>query len=165
MNPRRTGSARIALGVFLAVAVAGAVFAVGARQELAFPHERHQRLFPLCTGCHEGIPSGEASAFYPSPESCTRCHNGEDQERVSWDGPAPRVDNLRFTHDGHAELLEREGDPEQTCQACHVPPGGGRMAVSAEIQLPTCLSCHGHRAEEHRVDAACSTCSFVASWG
>ena len=150
---------RVLLGVaFAAVALVGMAFAAAARQEEAFPHERHQRLFPLCTGCHEGIPSGDVSAFYPAPESCAGCHDGVDQERVSWSGAAERVNNLRFTHDQHAAGLEREGDPAQTCQACHVPAGGERMAVSSQVQLGTCLSCHEHRAQEHQVDAACATC-------
>lgn len=155
---RRRVRLRAILGLVLATSAVGAAFAAAARQEVAFPHERHQRLFPLCTGCHEGIPSGDASAFYPTPQSCEGCHNGEDEVRVSWSGADERVNNLRFRHDVHATRLEREGDPEQSCQACHVPPGGGRMAVSADVQMPTCLSCHAHRAEEHQVDAACAQC-------
>jgi hypothetical protein len=104
------------------------------------------------------VPTGDRAAFYPPTESCANCHNGEDQERVTWRGPSERVNNLRFTHDAHAARLEREGDPAQTCQACHVPEGGARMAVSADVQLGTCLSCHAHQADDHQVDAACATC-------
>ena len=142
----------------LAILAAGATVVAAARQEPSFPHRLHQRLFPLCTGCHEGIPSGTVATFYPSPEVCARCHDGTDLQQVSWRRPAARVDNLRFTHDEHAALLQGVGDPEQPCQACHVPPGGGRMAVSSEIQVGTCLSCHAHQAKDHKVDAQCSTC-------
>jgi len=152
------GSIRAVVSAVVVASAVGAAFVAAARQEASFPHQRHQRLFPLCTGCHEGIPSGDVSSFYPDPSSCAGCHNGEDQVRVAWNGADERVNNLRFTHDGHAARLQREGDPEQTCQACHVPPGGGRMSVSADVQLATCLSCHEHQAQEHQVDARCSQC-------
>ncbi len=153
----RAGVVRLAL-VALAVLSAGATLFAAARQEPAFPHELHQRLFPLCTGCHEGIPTGDVEKFYPSPDLCARCHDGTTQPRVSWRGPTDRVDNLNFSHDRHAALLEGVGDPEQSCQTCHVPPGGQRMAVSSAIQVATCLSCHAHEAQDHQVDAQCSTC-------
>ena len=121
MIPQRRGGrwssrfgVRALVGVFLVAAgVGGIAFAASARQEQAFPHERHQRLFPLCTGCHEGIPSGDAASFYPAPESCAGCHNGEDQVRVTWSGAAERVKLALFLllaatpYDGEtdAELL------------------------------------------------------------
>lgn len=151
------GLRHIAGVVVLATAV-GAAFVGASRQEDTFPHDRHQRLFPLCTGCHEGIPTGDQALFFPTPESCAGCHNGEDQVRVAWNGPDPRVDNLKFRHDDHAAILDGMGDPAQSCQSCHVPAGAGRMEVSSRIQLNTCFSCHAHQAESHRVDARCATC-------
>jgi len=138
--------------------VLGATWAVSARQEEPFPHERHEGLFPLCIGCHEGIPTGDVPDFYPEATSCAGCHDGVDVVEVSWSGPSERVDNLDFEHSAHAERLIAEGDPAQTCASCHVEPGGGRMSVSAELQLGTCLNCHEHQAEEHFVDADCATC-------
>ena len=158
-SPRRAGlGVRIALLLALGTGLAGAALAVSARQERGFPHETHQRLFPLCTGCHEGIPTGDVASLYPPPEACARCHNGTDQQRVGWSGPSARVDNLKFQHDVHAAILEGTGDPEQSCQACHVPEGGQRMAVSDRIQMTTCFACHAHEATQHEVDAQCSTC-------
>ncbi|HSG09652.1 MAG TPA: hypothetical protein VLA36_14925, partial [Longimicrobiales bacterium] len=158
-SPRRSGlGLRIAVLLALGTGIAGAALTVSARQERGFPHETHQRLFPLCTGCHEGIPTENVATMFPSPEACARCHNGADQQRVGWTGPSVRVDNLRFQHDIHAAILEGMEDPEQPCQACHVPPGGQRMAVSDQIQMGTCLGCHAHEATEHQVDADCSTC-------
>lgn len=154
---RRVG-VRSAVAVTLAAVAMGAAFAVAARQEATFPHATHRGLFPLCTGCHEGIPSGDEAAFYPGPEACARCHDGDDLDSVEWKAPAARVDNVRFTHDVHASYLEDFGDPAQTCQACHVPEGRNRMAVSAQIQVGTCLKCHAHQAADHQVDAQCSTC-------
>jgi hypothetical protein len=166
MIPRRVGQGggrllgiRSAVVLALASLAAGtAALAVAARQEPTFPHARHQGLFPLCTGCHQGIPSGDREVFYPSPQLCEGCHNGKDMDPVAWKAPAARVDNLRFVHDVHASYLEDFGDPAQTCQACHVPQGQNRMSVSAQIQVGTCLSCHAHQAQEHQVDAQCSTC-------
>jgi len=156
---RRAGlGVRIVVLLALATGIAGAALAVSARQERGFPHETHQRLFPLCTGCHEGIPTGDAATMYPSPEVCARCHNGTDQQRVGWTGAAARVNNLKFQHDVHAAIREGMEDPAQPCQACHVPEGGQRMAVSDQIQMGTCLSCHAHQANEHQVDADCATC-------
>ena len=156
-SPRVTRSGfRTALLLLLGTGFAGAVLAVSARQESGFPHETHQRLFPLCTGCHEGIPVGDAASWYPSPEACARCHNGTDQQRVGWNGPSPREDNLKFEHDVHSAIIEGMEMPEQSCQSCHVPEGGPRMAVSDEIQMATCFGCH--EGSQHQLDADCSTC-------
>lgn len=166
MIPRRTERGpgrllRVRSAVVLALttlAVGAAALALPARQEPTFPHARHQGLFPLCTGCHQGIPSGERATYFPSPQLCAGCHDGEDMDSVAWKAPRTRAYNLRFVHDTHASYLEDFGDPAQPCQACHVPQGQGRMAVSTGIQVGTCLSCHAHKAQEHQVDAQCSTC-------
>lgn len=154
--------ARTLAGVGAALAVAATVFGsafVGAtRQEASFPHDLHRGLFPLCTGCHEGVPAGDASAFYPTPQTCAGCHDGTALDPVEWKAPSPRLDNVRFDHKVHASYLDDFGDPPQSCQSCHVPEGRNRMAVSARIQLGTCWGCHAHEAEDHQVDAKCSTC-------
>lgn len=156
-SPRRNRFGfRVALLLAVGTGIAGAAWAVSARQEGGFPHETHQRLFPLCTGCHEGIPTGDMTAFFPSPESCARCHNGTDQVRVGWTGRAPQANNLKFQHDVHAAILEGVEMPEQACQNCHVPEGGVRMAVSDEVQMGTCFGCH--EGTDHQVDADCATC-------
>lgn len=129
-----------------------------APQQAAFPHSAHEGLFPLCTGCHEGIPLGNPADFYPEPASCTGCHDGVREARVAWQGPSPRTSNVRFEHRAHAEDLARAGDPPLDCAACHIPEGGQRMSVVAEVQLGGCWTCHAHTASEHEVDAACTTC-------
>ncbi len=153
---------RVGLPAAVAVTVAGlalgAAFAAAGRQQATFPHDYHSRLFPLCTGCHEGIPSGDSAAFYPGPDLCAQCHDGEILDRVDWKEPTPRVNNVHFSHDVHASYLEDFGDPAQPCEACHVPQGKDRMAVSAQVQVGTCISCHAHEASDHQVDAACATC-------
>lgn len=158
---------RVAAAAVLAVAALAVLAAYGelpARQEapdvqeVDFPHEEHRGLFPLCTGCHEAASRGAApdARLYPPPETCVRCHDGDQIEWVNWDGPTRRTTNLAFDHAVHDSAAADDGSPR--CVACHTPEGEDRMAV-AEGPLPDrCLSCHEHRAEEHYVDAACSTC-------
>ncbi len=147
------------------VLVAGALVGLGglavsanAVQEAPFPHEAHQGLFPLCAGCHEGVPAGDESDFYPDPASCRGCHDGVREEAVTWSGPTGRVDNVSYSHLEHDAALEASGDPAQSCASCHILPGGQRMAVADEIQLGTCWGCHAHAATEHQVDASCDAC-------
>lgn len=128
------------------------------QEQEAFPHAEHEGLFPLCTGCHEGVESGEVGAEYPTAESCANCHDGIEEERVQWEGPPQRFTNLRFVHIDHvAELLE-EGDDALRCESCHSDPDGGRMTVDDEPELETCFGCHSHEAEEHYADADCASC-------
>jgi hypothetical protein len=147
------------LVAFLAIGVAGLGVSLNGLQEQPFPHSDHQGLFPLCTGCHEGIPLGDASDWYPEPASCEGCHDGEERARVSWSGPEQRIDNLEFEHQAHAQELEREGDPEQDCSACHIPAGEGRMFVSDSIQVATCWGCPAPETDDHYdVDQQCESC-------
>ncbi len=124
-------------------------------QRASFPHERHARLFPVCTGCHAGVPTGDRSAFYPNPPVCANCHDGVDRKRVSWTPPTPDAyTNLRFTHPSHATYAK---DENLACASCHTAEGGSRMAVQPPI-VGRCLECHAHRAQSHFVDAKCATC-------
>lgn len=130
----------------------------GFHQTDPFPHEKHQGLFPLCTGCHAGIPGGEARTLYPEQDLCTRCHDGVDEERVEWSGPTTRPTNLRFEHPMHASKLREVGDSAIACESCHGNPDGPRMAVGDTVRLPECWSCHAHPASDHLTDADCTTC-------
>ena len=144
---------------FVAIAaVVGLSAPLRGLQEVSFPHELHERLFPVCTGCHEGVPLGNQATYYPEPTACATCHDGVLEVRVAWQGPEPRNDNLRFEHARHDEALTEAGDPPQACASCHVQPGGGRMAVTASPRLATCFGCHAHQATAHQVDARCETC-------
>jgi hypothetical protein len=127
-----------------------------APQEQGFPHDKHAKLFPLCAGCHTGMPSGDSAAFYPDPAMCLRCHDGVDEERVNWRAPTREISNLDFDHAVHARDVSREGTP-LACETCHTPAGAGRMQVQFAL-APNCLSCHAHRAAQHFADAKCETC-------
>ena len=140
------------------VALVGSAGPAGGMQEAPFPHDAHQGLFPLCTGCHEGVPLGELADYYPEPASCNGCHDGVREVRVTWQGPSESIGNVTFEHRAHADELAAAGDPAQDCAACHIQAGGERMAVAAAVQLGTCWSCHAHEATEHESDAECTTC-------
>ena len=158
---------RIGLAGLAGSAMAMLGVAVGASQEDAFPHAEHQGLFPLCIGCHEGIPSGDRSDWYPEPAGCVGCHDGVDREEVSWTGPSDRIHNVLFDHAEHEAELAEVDDSSPECAACHIEPGGGRMEVAVDIQVGTCWGCHAHETEEHYdVDASCETCHVpLASTG
>jgi predicted CXXCH cytochrome family protein len=128
-----------------------------------FPHDQHARLFPLCAGCHEGIETGDAAAYYPSPQLCVNCHDGVVEDRVDWTGPVDQPRNLVFEHVQHDAEVRSEGAPLQ-CEQCHAPAGADRMAVQ-RAEPAVCFSCHAHAATEHFVDADCQTChtAFVES--
>jgi hypothetical protein len=155
----RVLAASSAIVVALIGLVLGArAVALPAQEQVPFPHVDHQGLFPLCTGCHEGIPEGDAASFYPPPASCTGCHDGVREERVTWSGPTTDIDNVTFEHDLHDRELATAGDPPQDCASCHVPAGGTRMAVADDVQLGGCWSCHAHVANDHMADADCASC-------
>ncbi len=137
---------------------AGGPDTVSADTSEAFPHEDHAGLFALCTGCHGGISRGDTATFYPNPESCANCHDGEQAERVEWSGPERRPGNLIYDHADHAAEMEREGEEAASCESCHTPAGATRMAVTGRAVPNRCLSCHEHEATKHYVDASCATC-------
>jgi hypothetical protein len=130
---------------------------VGAQWEDRFPHERHAGLFPLCIGCHEGIPEGNTAEFYPDPALCTQCHDGQRQPRVEWTGPVQRVTNIEFDHPTHQSEMRAQEGRELDCSACHNQPGSRRMEVERAV-VGECLACHAHEARDHYVDADCTTC-------
>jgi hypothetical protein len=138
-----------------AAAVASYLTAVG--PDGGFPHAEHQGLFPVCTGCHLGIPTGDRSRYYPEPESCASCHDGDRADPVEWAGPAPRPSNLRFLHDDHMRRVAATGAAPLDCVDCHTPPGAPRMDIRPPL-VERCLACHAHEAPDHFVDAACATC-------
>lgn len=127
-------------------------------QQQGFPHARHNGLFPLCTGCHAGIATGDSATMFPKPTLCAQCHTGQGLPKVAWTHPDLPVTNVRFSHTAHVMRLKAAGDSALRCESCHSAPGGGRMAVGPKPQMNTCFSCHAHKATSHYVDAKCSTC-------
>ena len=120
-----------------------------------FPHERHERLFPLCESCHAGIATGDAATSMPPEASCRECHNGTDARAVSWQRAAHGQGLLRFSHVSHQREVDSTG---RACATCHGTAGGTLMTVQRALP-PSCLGCHTHRATAHLADDnRCSTC-------
>lgn len=158
-----TGRRVVALGVCLAATVAVGSLGTpgGASQEDPFPHAEHEGLFPVCSGCHAGVAEGEPSDYYPPASQCAGCHDGADQERVTWAGPSARASNVVFEHVGHASELDAAGDDPLTCESCHSDLDVGRMSVDGAEEVGTCWSCHAHERTEHfqaSADDPCVSC-------
>jgi predicted CXXCH cytochrome family protein len=147
----------LAAALFLTVGVVVAL----QQPEPEFPHEVHERLFPVCEGCHAGVVSGVEAELYPEPASCAECHDGERAERVEWSPPGPRASNLRFFHPEHRQLVRDAGE-RATCLACHAgsETPESRMDV-ASAQPDLCLACHAHPGQSHLevpLGADCTGC-------
>jgi len=142
----------------LVLGIATAGLATAMPRADRFPHREHGAVFPVCTGCHAGISTGDASAYYPAPTDCTRCHDGVTEDRVDWSGPAPRASNLTFRHPEHAEAVVAAGDSAR-CVTCHQAEGEtGRMAVGPP-RPGLCITCHAHEAPAHLASTAeCRDC-------
>ena len=113
------------LAALLVAGIGGGTSLVRARQQQQFPHRMHAGLFPFCTGCHEGIETGDTAAYYPAPDLCARCHDGEQRDKVTYTGPTKEITNLRFTHSDHVDTSGEEIE----CERCHAPQGAPRMTV------------------------------------
>ncbi|HSR42307.1 MAG TPA: hypothetical protein VLL48_09050 [Longimicrobiales bacterium] len=131
---------------------------LGVQAQEPFPHQEHEGLFPLCTGCHQGVPSDAEATAFPEPALCVRCHDGVDQERVDWTGPEADVNNLRFRHQRHTEAAAQAGEGSLECRACHTPPGPAPEGAVARHPEEGCLGCHAHERESHYQDQGCETC-------
>lgn len=153
--------ARAGTMVLLAL-VAGAVGALRVRSQAPaappFPHARHARLFPVCAGCHQGIATGDRSAFYPPPTLCAQCHDGRRVKRVEWTGPQRQPSNLAFSHPDHQSDSGTASAPID-CVRCHATGATpARMAVG-RARAELCITCHAHAAPAHLAIAArCPAC-------
>ncbi len=157
---RRPVALRAWLAGALALATAAGVVASATRAD-GFPHAEHAGLFPTCLGCHRGIPEGDEARYYSvAPADCARCHDGEREERVTWEGPARTLSNLDFVHAEHASEVAQAGDSALACASCHGPLEAGQPRMAVDRAAPaTCVGCHAHRAPDHlAVDVACGDC-------
>lgn len=121
-----------------------------------FPHPKHEKLFPTCTGCHAGAITGEASALLPPAALCGECHDGTVSKHVTYAGAAPRQDFLKFAHREHATLVDSTG---RQCTSCHARAPGARWLDVQRASPESCQGCHTHRASAHLApDNRCTTC-------
>ncbi|CAN5616634.1 hypothetical protein BH23GEM9_BH23GEM9_33730 [soil metagenome] len=160
---RRHIFAVAALAVIVVGGTIGSMVLSADRTE-RFPHDVHARMFPHCQSCHDGVETGDRTAYFPPPQLCVNCHDGDIQPRVEWDGPQQHVTNLVFEHTVHQGVVTRADGAALECGQCHTPEGAERMAIE-RTQIDVCFACHGHTATDHYVDAPCQTChvSFVES--
>ncbi|MBX6363437.1 MAG: hypothetical protein IRZ00_06180 [Gemmatimonadetes bacterium] len=146
-----------AIAVAFAVASGSALWAL-TRPAPAFPHAKHASLFPLCIGCHEGIPSGDRTAFYPDSGVCVRCHDGAARKAVAWSRPAREPSNLRFSHPDHDARAAAKGDT-LTCASCHAQPGPAAKMAVGRATPDACVACHMPRTRQHlALESTCTTC-------
>ncbi len=123
-----------------------------------FPHRRHAGLFPQCTVCHAGIPTGDSATMYPPPSACTNCHDGTVQPRVNWQRPRPFITNLHFSHTRHFQSTDSAGE-KLSCLGCHRTPGDTSSMAVNRPQPQYCIQCHAHAVPSHMDTAArCTTC-------
>jgi hypothetical protein len=146
---------RTILQLVLALAVSSTTALAQRGGGSPFPHQRHQRLFPLCESCHAGIATGDARTSMPSEASCRECHNGTDERTVTWRRQERGQGLLRFSHAEHGREVDSTG---RACATCHGTAGRPRMEVHRATP-PTCLGCHTHRATDHLADDnRCAVC-------
>jgi hypothetical protein len=152
---------RRALGVWAVAVLALAGVALTARardrRDDGFPHAKHAKLFPTCTGCHAGVATGARSAVYPDSASCAQCHDGVQQPKVPWARSGIAPSNLRFDHVAHAAKPDAA---QLECRSCHGVPGGPFMNAK-RAEAPECVQCHTHKASAHLASdnaKACATC-------
>jgi predicted CXXCH cytochrome family protein len=166
MRPAMKSRQLVMLALFGLAAAGGTIGSIVLRADRTpqFPHELHARLFPLCAGCHEGIETGDPGAYYPSPQLCVNCHDGQDLARVEWTAPRQYLTNLVFEHTHHEAQVQRVDGVELGCEQCHTPAGATRMTIE-RVRTDACFSCHAHAATDHLTDANCQSChvSFVRS--
>ena len=128
--------------------------------DVAFPHAKHDKLFPTgCASCHAGITTGDSSAMFPAAAQCADCHNGRDLKQVSWTAWRPYTMNLRFDHTRHLRANDSSGT-RIDCATCH---GSGatsiQMTAIVQPRPETCIGCHAHPATSHFViTSPCATC-------
>jgi hypothetical protein len=143
-------------GILLSLTTAGLVAA--SQDAPIFPHEKHDKVFPVCEGCHAGILTGADEDVFPRNEDCLRCHDGVREKRVEWRTPTRRTSILRFSHQEHRADLSRAGD-SATCQTCHAVAEPRRRMSVAGPNPNRCVQCHAHRSDAHITPtAACRTC-------
>lgn len=165
---RRIAGRLLPLSIPLAVGLTALAAALDPPADDRFRHEKHAKIFPLCTTCHAGMvePGGQV---WPEPASCEACHDGVTEARVDWTPRAgPRATNLAFDHLEHTrEALERNpADSARlgaACTSCHNEPQAPRMAVRRAVS-GQCVDCHRPGGRHLALaDTACGTCHLPLS--
>ena len=156
---------RVFPAVIAAALVAGTVFAAPSSVRVPqdrFHHDKHAKVFPLCTTCHAGVVE-PGQPIWPEPSQCASCHDSVVKPRIEWEPrTGPRAGNRRFTHETHSRAAPAKNPADsalgRNCSACHTELGTPRMAVQNAV-VGQCLECHGLKAPHVDVASdACATC-------
>jgi hypothetical protein len=156
---------RYAAWALVGASVAGAALGGAADREAAaqaaeplqgpYPHAAHQRLFPLCSGCHAAAAYDAPATRYPPASLCANCHDGALLPRVRWTPPA--LVPAAFDHVAHERTMRTAGQSVE-CRDCHPVPGVARLTVRTLSAGMTCAGCH----TAHRAAANCLLCHAPA---
>jgi hypothetical protein len=121
-----------------------------------FPHAKHASVSPTCTGCHSGVRTADSSARFPERSICQACHDGVQEDSVSWRRREPRPSLLRFDHTTHQRAAKGEAS---RCQECHAPSRDTAWMRVDRASPDGCVGCHAHRATAHLADdQPCASC-------
>ncbi|MBI2795533.1 MAG: hypothetical protein HYX65_02380 [Gemmatimonadetes bacterium] len=127
-----------------------------------FPHDKHAKVFPVCTSCHAGVVD-PGQSMWPTAQGCASCHDGTVKPRITWEPRVgPRAGNRRFTHEAHGKAAAARNPADsammRNCAGCHTEPGAPRMAVRNAV-VGNCLQCHGLKAPHvDNGNEVCATC-------
>jgi hypothetical protein len=150
----------------LAAALLGAALPAGPQRPGAaartaadtFPHARHTKLFTTCDACHGGITTGDTASFFPSPELCAGCHNGDLARAVTWRPGPLRPTNVSFDHAPHVVMLQAMDSTTPVCQRCHAHADSLPFMDVGRADPERCVMCHGQGATSHLTQTSCEPC-------
>lgn len=124
-----------------------------------FPHARHAGLFTTCDACHAGITTGDTASFFPSPDLCAGCHNGDMARRVDWQPRPVRATNVALEHVPHVAIFAgMEGGAETACQRCHAHADSVPFMDVGRADPERCVTCHAQGATSHLTQQSCEPC-------
>jgi hypothetical protein len=123
-----------------------------------FPHARHAKLFTTCDACHSGITTGDTATFFPPPELCAGCHNGDLVRAVTWRPHPLRPTNVAFDHVPHVAMFQAMDSTTPLCQRCHAHADSLPFMNVGRADPARCVTCHGEGATSHLTQASCGPC-------
>ncbi len=154
-----------AAGAALAAALAAAPMPARAQDAApasqpadTFPHTRHAQLFTTCDACHAGVPTGDTATFFPSPDLCGGCHNGDLARAVNWRPHPLRPTNVTFDHTPHVPMLVAMDSTAPVCQRCHAHADSLPFMNVGRADPERCVTCHGNGATSHLTQTSCEPC-------
>ena len=142
-------------------AIAGRQHPVAAPQAPTdtFPHALHDKLFTTCAACHSGIATGDTASFWPSPELCSGCHNGDLERRVTWRPHPLPATNVTFDHAPHVAMFQAmDTTGDRVCQRCHATRDSLPFMDVGLAQPERCVVCHGNGASSMLTETSCGPC-------